>query len=508
MLSPAHEAILSNPKLPSLPAVALEVLELTAREDAEIGDFEKAIERDQAIAVRILRTVNSSYYGLSSRCGSIRQAVSLLGVQTVRGLVLGFSLERALDGGDDDEISFDFTGYWRRSFQAASAARVLADMTGQAEPEEAFIAALVQDAGMIATWRIHGDRYLQIIDMTRGRHDELASLERRILDVDHATIGSEMSRRWHFPESIVDAIASHHACIEEPCRDDPLVKVVRLAGIAAEAMSCGDAINEFERKAFEWFKIDEKEARTLLGTIADDACKLASALSIQVGDMPTSAQILARAAEMLAALPEAMQPIPDETTVKIDATTGLPDREELLADLEASFRGARDMTGSLGGVALALLLVGIDDVRMFNERFGDTGGDAALAHVARCARDVLTHLPGAVGVYRFVGAEIAVILRGFDGPAAIAVAEELRATIARRPLRITSRSGESEFCTTRVTIGVGVHHPNGTSSSTASPDALLRASMCAVTSGRRKGRDRVTLHDEEHAMSASTGRAA
>lgn len=446
MLSPAYEAILSNPKLPSLPVVALEVLELAAREDSEIGDFEKAIERDQAIAVRILRTVNSSYYGLSSPWGSIRQAVSLLGVQTVRGLVLGFSLECALDGGDEDEISFDFTGYWRRCFHGASAARVLANKTGQAEPEEAFIAALVQDAGMIATWRVHGDRYLQIIDMANGRHDELAPIDQRILGIDHATIGSEMTRRWSFPESIVDAIAGHHGDLEETARDEPFQRVVRLAGIAAEAMESErtghvGAITEFERLAFEWFKIDETEARTLLGAIADDACELARALSINVGEMPTSTQILACAAEMLAALPEAMQPTSDEPIVKMDVTTGLPDRDELLADLEVSYRGAQDINGCLGGVELSLLLIGIDDVRMLNERFSDVGGDAALAHVALCARDVLAHLPGAVGAYRFVGAEIAVILRGFDESAAIEVAEELRATIARRPLRVEGRSG-------------------------------------------------------------------
>ena len=113
MLCPDYDSILTNPSLPSLPTVALEVLDLASREDVDLGDFERTIERDQAMSVRILRAVNSSYYGLGRRCGSIRQAVSYLGIQTVK-VVLSFSLERAMDFGED-EITFDFNSYWRQT---------------------------------------------------------------------------------------------------------------------------------------------------------------------------------------------------------------------------------------------------------------------------------------------------------------------------------------------------------------------------------------------------------
>ncbi|MEC7351753.1 MAG: HDOD domain-containing protein, partial [Planctomycetota bacterium] len=89
MTDSSRDSILYDPALPSLPSVALEVLELASREDVDLRDFERAIERDQAISIRILRTVNSSYYGLGKPCGSIRQAISYLGVKTLKALVLG-----------------------------------------------------------------------------------------------------------------------------------------------------------------------------------------------------------------------------------------------------------------------------------------------------------------------------------------------------------------------------------------------------------------------------------
>ena len=75
------------------------------------------------------------------------QAVALLGIQTVKGLVLGFSLECAVRGNDSDEVSFDFAGYWRRSLQVATAARMIARHVQARDPETAFISGLVQDAG-------------------------------------------------------------------------------------------------------------------------------------------------------------------------------------------------------------------------------------------------------------------------------------------------------------------------------------------------------------------------
>lgn len=506
MRSSAYTTILSNPNLPSLPVVALEILELAAREDLDLRTMEKTIERDQAIAVRILRTVNSSYYGLSKPCGSIRQAVALLGVQTVRSLVLGFSLETTLSGISENEVSFDFLKYWRRAFYSASAARLLADKVSSVDSEETFITALMQDMGMVALWRIHSDKYLQIVDMAEMKHGDLVSIEQRILDINHAELGSEMARRWRFPELIANAISRHHDDVEDINERDVFSRVVRLAGIASDMLDADESTSAqkmkvFEQKSADWFGIESADAIALLGTISTEAKKMSKALEIEVGHMPDADQVLARASEMLAVLPHTGEEEKQQAAPKIDPVTGLPNREELISDLEMSYQGAQAMTGCLSGVNLGLLLLGIDDVRGINERFGDEAGDAALAHVADTGLGILTGLSGAVGIYRFVGAEIAIILRGFEESDALEVAEEIRASLARRPVRVEGRSGEGDFTTVSVTVGVGVYDPKKHGSNKETPDALLRSAMCAVTSGRRTGGDCVVLDGDDELSS-------
>ena len=84
----ALERIMNSPDLPTLPAVAAQMLELTTRSDVELSEIAKVIEHDPAIATRVLKTVNSSFYGLTRRVASIRQALAYLGMETVKGLVL------------------------------------------------------------------------------------------------------------------------------------------------------------------------------------------------------------------------------------------------------------------------------------------------------------------------------------------------------------------------------------------------------------------------------------
>jgi HD-like signal output (HDOD) protein len=117
------ERVLACPNIPTLPVVAMRILELTSKQDVSLREIAAIIENDPAIATKVLRTVNSSYYALSRRCASIQQALAFLGLQTVKGLVLGFSLARSINGGGDDEVSFDFLEYWRRSLYSAAAAR-------------------------------------------------------------------------------------------------------------------------------------------------------------------------------------------------------------------------------------------------------------------------------------------------------------------------------------------------------------------------------------------------
>jgi len=117
--------ITDSPRLPSLPAVALEVLELTQQSDAKVGEIADAISKDPALASKILKTVNSSYYGLSQSVSTIQHAMLMLGMNSVKTLALGFSLLHGMKLGDG-ENTFDMMVFWRRSLYSAVVARTLA----------------------------------------------------------------------------------------------------------------------------------------------------------------------------------------------------------------------------------------------------------------------------------------------------------------------------------------------------------------------------------------------
>src|ERR1700722_1097918 len=112
------------PNLPSLPSIAIQVLDLAAKADVDIAEIARIISKDPALSSKILRTVNSSFYGRSQHVSTISHALVILGLQSVKTLVLGFSLVTNLTKGKTN--GFKHMHYWKRSIYAATAARTLA----------------------------------------------------------------------------------------------------------------------------------------------------------------------------------------------------------------------------------------------------------------------------------------------------------------------------------------------------------------------------------------------
>src|SRR5215204_3921264 len=134
------------PSLPSLPSIAVQVLDLAQRPEVDIAEIARIICKDPAMSSKILRTVNSSFYGRSQHVSTISHALVILGLQSVKTLVLGFSLVSNLS--KNKSKGFKHLLYWKRSIYAATAAKVLAGRINLVQQEEAFLAALLMDIGM------------------------------------------------------------------------------------------------------------------------------------------------------------------------------------------------------------------------------------------------------------------------------------------------------------------------------------------------------------------------
>ena len=478
MNNTALTRIMESPQLPTLPAVAVRVLELTSRRDVELSEIAKAVEHDPAIATRVLKTVNSSFYGLTQRVGSIRQALAYLGLETVKGLVLGFSLARAFKG--EEEVLFDFEDYWRRSIYSASAARALASIVKCGDADEAFLAALIQDVGMIALWKHYGDRYIQVLDLADGDHQALSGLERRHFDLDHAEIGAAMLDGWKFPTHIVDVVLLHHQGPEFAAQDEDMRRIVLLANMVAESLGpdqerSQQALQKYEECAATWFDLRRGTAFAVLKSITQHADELGRMFDLKRSSNP-DVDVILEEADRLRRENRVLAPSP-EFAENMDQLRGLPDRNAFQQRLLSVFESDSPA---------AILLVGIDGMREINREGGPGSGDAALAKVSEAVLRTCREAVGAqANVFRFVGAELAVVLQGENVVRAGILAERLRASIRLAPL------ADDRLGLLKLGASLGIATRLEGTRNLGTPDELLRAAMMAISEARRNGGDSI-----------------
>ena len=211
----------------ALPAVGQRILQLTENDSAGADELREAIQSDPVLVARILRRLNSSYYGLSHKVADVRTAVSLLGFREIRNLALTVFLAKMYEspgthGGYRREM------LWSHSVAVAACSRLISRVCGRGTPEEAYIAGLLHDLGLILvdqTLRRHFTRVLDALSPTTPT----CQVENRILSFDHAALGGFVARKWNFPEQIADAITFHHLPMGYAGVHKDLVNVVTVA---------------------------------------------------------------------------------------------------------------------------------------------------------------------------------------------------------------------------------------------------------------------------------------
>src|SRR3954466_10611907 len=186
------ERIKACPNLPSLPTIAVQILDLAAKPEIDIPEIARIISKDPALSGKILRTVNSSFYGRSQHVSTVSHALVILGLQSVKTLVLGFSLVTNL--AKSKAKAFKYLTYWRHSIYSATAARTIATKIGVVQQEEAFLSALLMDIGMLVLDQVVGAEYGQI---HAGIHSHVALAEAEVaqLGMDHARIGGYLAEQ-------------------------------------------------------------------------------------------------------------------------------------------------------------------------------------------------------------------------------------------------------------------------------------------------------------------------
>lgn len=221
-------------KLPSLPGIVVDILESFNNEEVNVHTLAHKVARDQALAARVLRVANSPFFGLSGQIGSISEAVSVLGFNNLRGLVMAAAI---IDSFPRTKQGFDWMAFWRHGIGAGVCARVLAKRAGL-NPETAFTAGLLHDIGRLVMEVYFPQACAQVPWSGEGSTAEVLAAERAALGLDHAGLGGVVAKRWHFPRAIREAIELHHVAAGAG-QDKTLTDVVYVANLFAHALADG-----------------------------------------------------------------------------------------------------------------------------------------------------------------------------------------------------------------------------------------------------------------------------
>jgi two-component system cell cycle response regulator len=412
--------ILSCPSLPSLPAVAVKVLELTSDPDIKIDELAKQIKLDQAMATKILRTVNSSFYGLRKRCSSIEKALVYL--------VLGFSLVSALNESEDER--FDFMSYWQRGLHTAIAGKLIAEKAGYKDiADEAFLAGLCQDIGMIAMYKTIGYEYLEVMKRAEGNHSKLSKFELESFELHHLGVGAALAEKWRLPDEIGMPIKFHERPTACPTEHSKTARCLALGNLVHAILITEDPtepLREAYRRAEMWLGIKMSEFDVILLKAGDSARELASLFELEIGAPPSAEEVLAKADRQLIELSRE-QRVESYNTQElrsllvgeegIDPVTGVFTREGFNQGVRKAFLPAAN--GDIDLTIIQLVLTGLAEL---DNSYGHEQHDEVVLGTIVMLQKNFESMGGVV--CRLADAVFAVVLPQVDRQTATRVADE------------------------------------------------------------------------------------
>jgi putative nucleotidyltransferase with HDIG domain len=226
--------------IPTIPTLLIEINEVLLAEDGTTSDAAQIVARDPAIAAKVLRLVNSPFYGLRAPVTAIPMACSMVGLKTIRNIVLQATvLDRFADG--PELAGFDAAALWDHSFKAATAARLLAgslSMDVGMSRDDAYTGGLMHDIGKMVLLQNAPDEFARALRESRRRNVPLARAERDLLGFDHAHVAGVLAHRWKLPACLQVAITNHHSPGGSP-REWAQGLLIQAANTIAHEMAAG-----------------------------------------------------------------------------------------------------------------------------------------------------------------------------------------------------------------------------------------------------------------------------
>ena len=258
--------------LPTLPRTVLKITELVNDPKSSAKDLARVITDDQVLTARLLKLVNSSFYGFPQRISTVTNAIVLLGFDAIRSLLLTTSVFD-LFADRSKKKKRDQEKFWDHSLGCAVGAKVIGNYLRHDKIEELFVSGLLHDIGKIVEMLFLPNEFAEVVATTNKENSLMITAENKILGFNHAEIGKLLAAKWNLPVKLEQVIANHH----QPNLAGSFImeaSIVHLADIFCRALNMGfggdNKIPPLVPAAWETLKIKTGALQTIMETMQDE----------------------------------------------------------------------------------------------------------------------------------------------------------------------------------------------------------------------------------------------
>lgn len=269
--------------LKPIPPVAAQIMALAEDEYSSMSDFADLIVHDPSITASLLKICNSAYFGLSRQIESVRDAITLLGLdQIIELILLNGTAENFKD--EPDGYGLGEGELWHHAVLSAHVAKVLAENTGRTSNKHLiFTAALLKDIGKIIMGRYVAFSYEKINILVHSKGYSFNEAEKEIIGMNHEELGARIGKKWRFGDKLIYMIRNHHMT-DETCRNDPETALVYLADIVCMMIGFGTSLDglayRFYGEVLDRMNLTEKDLQNVIFDTGESRQKIEKLLNL------------------------------------------------------------------------------------------------------------------------------------------------------------------------------------------------------------------------------------
>lgn len=265
----------------TLPEVTLKIIQLVEDPTSTAQDLNNVIAKDPALCTRILKVVNSAFYGLPGQIGSINRAIVLLGLNAVKNIAIAASLSKLFKGGQLTP-GFSARDLWTHSISVATATKMIADKMKMGLADESFLSGLIHDIGIMVQMQFDRNKLVEVLDKVAPRVGsentapiaDMLEVELAVFGATHQDFGASLCEKWKFPKSFYYVCGHHHNPMELPHDQRTLACMVYVADHLSSELAEGgfrlDVLDSsLSAEVLEHLKLDSTDVDDLRSRLPD-----------------------------------------------------------------------------------------------------------------------------------------------------------------------------------------------------------------------------------------------